>query len=174
MTFADVAGHRYDAAQIAGRKASVFLFVSSQCPISNVYAPRFASLADTYGKLGAQVFAVYANAQESLAEIKTHARQHKLTFPVVRDAGSRLADKLGATVTPQAVVMDASGTIRYRGRIDDNAVATKVTRHELAEALQAVLNNRPVATSENARLRLRDPAGRTRCRCCARSPDLRA
>src|SRR6266513_1843858 len=65
VSFADIQGKRYDQQSIAAHKATVFLFVSSQCPIANVYTPRFLSLASDYGKKDVAVFAVYSNPQES-------------------------------------------------------------------------------------------------------------
>ncbi len=152
LTFRDLSGKTYGPAELGAHKATVFLFTSTQCPVSNVYAPRFAALAETYGKQGAQVFAVYANAQESLAEISRSAQQRGLTFPVVKDAQGALATRLGATMTPQAVVVDAGGIVRYRGRIDDNPVATRVTARDLNDALDAVLAGRAVAHPQTVAL----------------------
>ena len=47
LNFADLSGKTYTRSSI-GSKATVFLFVSAQCPISNVYTPRFNALAADY------------------------------------------------------------------------------------------------------------------------------
>jgi len=148
VSFADIQGKRYDQQSFAAHKATVFLFVSSQCPIANVYTPRFLSLAEKYEKQGVQLFAVYSDRQESLSDITQHARDRKYTFPAVRDAGAALADQLGAKTTPEAVLIDSKGEVQYRGRIDDNPVATRVTSHDLEAALDAVLAGKPVANPE--------------------------
>src|SRR5438477_1589641 len=88
LAFADIKGHRYDFQTLSAHKASVFLFISSQCPIANVYTPRFLALAEKYDKQGVQVFAVYSDRQESLADVEKHAKERKLSFPVIRDAGA--------------------------------------------------------------------------------------
>ena len=150
LAFRDVQGNAYSSQAVTSHKASVFLFLSSQCPVSNVYAPRLVSLAADYAKKDVPFYAVYPDWQESLADVTAHAKQHGITFPVVRDTRAALTDKLGATVTPEAVVVDSAGTVRYRGRIDDNAVATRVTVHDLQEALDAVLQDKPVAHPESA------------------------
>ena len=142
--FADIQGHRFDVQSLGAKKASVFLFISSQCPIANVYTPRFLALAEKYEKQGVQLFAVYSDRQESLAEITKHSKDRGLTFSVVRDAGAALADRLGAKFTPEAVLVDAKGAVKYRGRIDDNPVATHVTRHDLEDAIGAVLAGKSV------------------------------
>jgi len=148
LTFNDLTGKAYTAQDIAAHKASVFLFVSGQCPVSNVYTPRMNALASAYRTKGVQVFAVYSDRQESASDITRHAKEHGLTFPIVKDTTNRLADTLGAQMTPEAIVVDATGAVRYRGRIDDNAVATRVSAHDLNAALDAVLNGKPVAHPE--------------------------
>jgi len=145
ISFSDIAGKTYTRAAISAHKATVFLFVSAQCPISNVYTPRFNALAADYGKRDVQVFAVYANRQEGLADVTKHVKDRNLTFPAVRDARGALADALGAKVTPEAVILNSQGTLCYRGRFDDNSVPTRVTSHDLTDALDAVLNDKPVA-----------------------------
>ncbi|MCW3098993.1 MAG: Peroxiredoxin [Chthonomonadaceae bacterium] len=148
LAFNDLTGKAYTAQDIAAHKASVFLFISGQCPVSNVYTPRMNALVAAYSARDVQVFAVYSDRQESAADITRHAKEHALTFPVVKDSTNVLADSLGAKMTPEAIVVDASGTVRYRGRIDDNAVATRVSVHDLNAALDAVLDGKPVAHPE--------------------------
>ena len=148
LTFNDLTGKAYSAQDITAHKASVFLFVSGQCPVSNVYTPRMNALAAAYGPRDVQVFAIYSDRQESALDITRHAKEHGLTFPIVKDGRNALADQLGAKTTPEAVVVDAAGTVRYRGRIDDNAVATHVGVHDLDAALDSVLAGKPVAHAE--------------------------
>jgi peroxiredoxin len=145
ISFADLNGKTYTRNSIGSSKATVFLFISAQCPISNIYTPRFNALAADYAQKGVQVFAIYSDRQESVADIARHVKDRKLTFPAVKDAHGTLADALGAKLTPEAVVVDAQGAICYRGRIDDNAVVTRVTSHDLTNALNAVLKGEAVA-----------------------------
>ena len=56
-------------------------------------------------------------------------------------------------VTPTAVLVDARGAIRYRGRIDNKYAALgkprqQITEHNLTDALNAVLSGAPVANPE--------------------------
>jgi hypothetical protein len=148
LTFSDVTGRHYDSQALKAHKATVFLFVSSQCPISNVYTPRFLALAERAIKQGVQVLAVYSDRQENLGDIIRHAKERGFTFPVIRDAGAALADSLGAKMTPEAVVVDSRGQIKYRGRIDDNPVATRVTSRDLETAVECVIDGKPVPKLE--------------------------
>ncbi|HLK57013.1 MAG TPA: redoxin domain-containing protein [Chthonomonadaceae bacterium] len=144
LRFTDLAGKSYGQAEIAAHKATIFLILSAQCPVCNVYAPRLAGLAETYGNQGVAVYGVYPDRQETAGEITRSAQERALTFPIIKDSKGALADRLGATTTPQAIVVDATGVVRYRGRIDDNSVATKITSHDLTDALDALLAGNPV------------------------------
>lgn len=145
ITWSDVSGKRYGAADLAQAKATVFLFSSTQCPIANQYAPRMADLAKDYAPRGVRVFLVNANVEDSRDAVKRYAAERKLPFPAVKDAGTALADRLGASATPEAVVVDSAGVVRYLGRIDDNQDRAKVTRSDVREALDALIAGKPVA-----------------------------
>lgn len=144
----DLSGKTWTGADVAAHKATVFLFIACQCPISNAYAPRMTRLAGRYGPRGVLFLGVYSNRQEGRAEIAGNAREHSLAFPVIRDADAALAELIGAKMTPEAIVADASGAIRYRGRIDDNVLTTQVRSSDLRAALDAVLDGKAVARSE--------------------------
>ncbi len=53
------------------------------------------------------------------AEVQAYGKAFGLTFPIHLDPGFRLAAPLGATVTPEVVLVDRDRRIRYSGRIDD-------------------------------------------------------
>lgn len=140
----DMGGHIFDAGTIAGHKATVFVFLSTQCPVSKVYAPRLNTLAREYGTRGVQTLGVFSNMQEGRAEVAAFAKGRGLAFPIVRDGDARLASQFHATMTPQAFVVNSSGAVVYSGRVDDNADASQVHHRDLKEALDAVLAGRAV------------------------------
>src|SRR5258706_497785 len=55
-----------------------------------------------------------------------------------------VARALGAVFTPQAILVDTHGTVRYLGRIDDNPDPEKVVRRDLKEAMDALLDGKPI------------------------------
>ncbi len=132
----------------ASAPATVLLFTAVDCPISNRYAPEVRRLAARYAGLGVRVWLVYANRDESPAGARAHATAFDYGLPVALDPGGVLADRAGATVTPEVAVFDRTGALAYRGRIDDRYLDFGVDRpvatsHDLADALAAVTAGRP-------------------------------
>lgn len=97
----------------------VVVFLGTECPLANLYARRVAELQQAYGPRGVAFVGVMSNRQDSIAEIAAFVRRHELQFPVLKDAGNRLADRLGAERTPEAFVLDRDRMVRYWGRVDD-------------------------------------------------------
>ncbi len=132
-TVTDLSGKTH---ALASAKASVFFFTSNECPIARRYAPKMRELSQSYQPKGVQAFLVNASGADSAESFKKWAGERKFSLPLVKDTGGKLAEKLGATLTPEAVVLDASGAVRYVGRIDESA-----------DALDAVLAGQPVKKS---------------------------
>ncbi|GAB4452909.1 MAG: thioredoxin family protein [Armatimonadaceae bacterium] len=141
-TLTDIEGKAHPLG-MAKKQPTVFLFLSVECPIANRYTPRIVALASEYGAKGVAFFAVYPNQIETVEAVRQHSGERKIGFPVVRDSGA-LTKEFGATTTPEAVVLDGSGKVRYQGRIDDNADTIRVRTADLRNALDAVLAGKPV------------------------------
>lgn len=148
LSFKDLSGRAYTLKDLQPFRATVFLFFSQQCPASQKYAQRFVQLQNDYAPKGVKVFGVNSNLLESRADVERYAQEAGFNFSVVKDEGTALADQLGAHITPEAIVIDALGVVRYRGRIDDNPEADKVTQHYLRDALDAMLSGKPVTRAE--------------------------
>jgi hypothetical protein len=130
-------------------RVSVVVFYSTQCPISNEYSDRMNALYKQYSSKGVQLVFVNANQNESAGEMISHSKSAEFVFPVYKDTGNVLADRLGATVTPEAYVFDASGTLRYHGHIDDARNPARAQVHGLRNALDQVLAGQPVTKAES-------------------------
>ena len=135
----------------AGTKAIVFVFTSTDCPISNRYAPEVRRLVDTFGPDGVVFRLVYPGAADSDAAIRAHLKafSYEGAIGALRDSTFALVKYAGATITPEAAVY-ANGKIVYRGRIDDRFVdlgveRPKATTRDLADALTAIVAGKPVA-----------------------------
>jgi peroxiredoxin len=136
------------AAPAAG--ATVLLFYSSECPISNTYSPTLDELMTKFQAKPLKWIGVCVDPDLTDAEVQTHARDFKLKFRIARDRHGSFARKIGATMTPEAFLIDAQGQIRYHGRIDDQFHARRVrnatpTGGELRDAITAVLAGKDVS-----------------------------
>jgi hypothetical protein len=129
------------------QKATVAIFVSANCPMSQAYEQRMAALAREFGD-AVRFVGVDANRDETPEQIAKHFTHLGLGFPIVKDAHNRLADRLGAQVTPDAFVFDPGGALRYHGRIDDSKDASGARSHDLRDALRAVIAGKAPAHSE--------------------------
>jgi len=135
----------------AGAKAVVFLFTATDCPISNRYAPEIQRLYQAYSDKGVKFFLIYPNPADTPALIREHAKSFGYSAEALRDPKQALAKFVGATITPEAAVY-AGGRVAYRGRIDDRVVdlgleRPAATKHDLADALAAIVAGKPVAQS---------------------------
>lgn len=148
-----VAGQARDLFAPAG-PANVLLFVASDCPISNGYAPEIQRICRDYRARGVRCALVYEDAGIDDARVRAHRDAYGYSgFEVVVDADRAIARRARATVTPQAVVVGPGGAVKYRGRIDNKYVALGqqrrvVTVHDLRAAVEAVLGGRAVASPE--------------------------
>ncbi len=130
---------------------AVLFFVTNDCPVSNAFAPEIARICAEYQPKGAACKLVYVDPGLSDAAAREHAATYRHgDYPRVVDRHHELVKAAGATVTPEAVVMDSSGKILYRGRIDNSIVTLgqsrrPATERDLRDALDATLAGKPVA-----------------------------
>ncbi len=143
----DLAGNPVDP--FANRApVAVLLFVQTDCPISNRYAPTIARLHARFQPQGVAFYLVYPDRREDADAIRRHREEYDLPGQALRDVQHALVDRVGARVTPEAVVLGERGNIVYRGRIDDRYMALdqmrpQPTRNDLANALATALAGRP-------------------------------
>ena len=129
------------------------LFLGRDCPISDGYSLELAKLAKDYSLRGVAFVGLIPDADVTPAECEVHVKEFGLPFEVRPDRDRKTARAAGATNVPQAVVY-RDGARVYSGRIDDrySSVGGKrrehPTRHDLREALDAILAGLPVTVPE--------------------------
>ena len=148
FTLPDADGVAHSLASLKGKNGTVLIFIATRCPVSNGYNERMEKLAQDYKAKGVSVVGINANVTEPASEVKSHAAEKHLTFTILKDEGSKLADRLGAERTPEVYFLDASNRLVYHGRIDNAQNPANVTGSELRDALDAVLAGKPVAKAE--------------------------
>jgi peroxiredoxin len=135
---------------LKGKNGAVLIFISVQCPVSNGYNERMEKLAQDYKARGVNVIGINSNATEPTAEVKSHAGEKHLTFTILKDDGNKIADRLGATKTPEAYVLDANSKLLYHGRIDNSQNTANITSNDLREALDEMLSGKPISKTGGA------------------------
>lgn len=148
FTLPDVDNKERSLKSLAGKNGTVLLFVAVQCPVSNAYNERMEKLAQDYKAKGIAVIGINSNVAEDAAAVKAHATDNKLSFTILKDPGNKIADKLGASVTPEAYFLDASNKLVYHGRIDNARNAAEVQTPDLRNALDASLAGKAIEKSE--------------------------
>jgi len=131
-----------------GKKATVIMFVSTRCPVSNAYNERMVALAKKYAAQSVAFMGIDADQNEPKAEIASFSKEHGFTFPVLVDRGNKVSDAYNAHVTPETYVIDSKGVLVYHGRIDNDMDTENVKTHELADALDAMLAGKPVVRAQ--------------------------
>lgn len=130
-------------------QAVVLVFVSTDCPIANRYAPTIEALYERYRSKPVGFWLVFPDPSESREAIHEHLAAYRHAAPALRDPEHRLVEICRATKTPEAVVFAPRRKLAYRGRIDDlftdfGKSRQQPTRHDLRDAIDAVLEGRAV------------------------------
>jgi hypothetical protein len=148
IAVADAEGRVHQPLRLEGLRASVLFFVTTDCPIANQYAPEIAAIAADHAAQPVHFWVVQVDPDLTAEKAREHARSYGIPCPVLLDRGHDLVCFAGATLTPEAAIVTADGLV-YRGRIDDlyadfGEKRAVVTRHDLRQALAAVLAGKPV------------------------------
>ncbi|HWI17832.1 MAG TPA: hypothetical protein VNT81_08795 [Vicinamibacterales bacterium] len=130
---------------------TVYVFTTTDCPISNRYAPEIQRLAARFASQ-AEFVLVYPVPGDSDAKIRDHKKKFAYALESVRDADLKLVKLTGATVTPEVAVMDGQRLL-YRGRIDDRYIEfgrerIKPTQRDLEDALTAAIAGKPMPVKQ--------------------------
>lgn len=132
-----------------GEKAMVWLFIRSDCPISNRYAPEIERLYDKYWPQGVQFRLVYPEAHLDVSAMERHREEYGYKVPALLDPRHQYVARAGARVTPECAVF-VHGRLIYSGRIDDwfadiGKARQQAAHHDLDGVLAEVVAGKTVA-----------------------------
>jgi peroxiredoxin len=148
FTLPDVSGVDRALASLKGKNGTVLLFISVGCPVSNAYNERMEKLHQDYKDKGIAVIGINSNVSEEAAAAKAHAAEKGLTFAILKDPGNKVADKLGASKTPEAYFLDGNNKLLYHGRIDNSQNPAAIEANDLRNAIDASLAGKPIEKTE--------------------------
>jgi peroxiredoxin len=140
-----VDGKTWSRDDFRDRPVLVVLFICNHCPYVQAVEDRIIALRRDYEARGVQLIGICANDPTDYPDDRPQKllerwRAKDYGFPYLVDDTQDVARAFDAVCTPDIYVYDRERKLAYHGRIDDNwQQPGKVRRHELREALDALL-----------------------------------
>jgi peroxiredoxin len=147
FSLSDVNGKALSPKDYQGSKGTVFIFLSAQCPVVKGYIERIQAVAKDYSGKGVNFVGINSNSTEDLAWVKSDTEKN-FPFTMLIDPGNKIADKWGASVTPEVYYFGADGKLAYRGAIDNDRRGENITKTYLRDALDSALSNKAISEKE--------------------------
>jgi thiol-disulfide isomerase/thioredoxin len=138
---------------LEGKKAAVFVFLATDCPLSQSYTLTLNELSKEYEGSGVRFVGVFSGSEPQKGAVDDFVKTYNLKFQTIKDPDFKLADFLHASKTPEAFLVNSTSQAIYKGAIDDWAPElglhrTVVTKHYLKDALDSMLSDKPVVIKE--------------------------
>ena len=144
----DLAGNPVNPLKSGGGRIVVLVFVRTDCPVANRYAPRIQKLSEQHAAKAA-FWLVYPSKAESAEMIQKHEREYGYKIPALRDPQHVLVKESQVEITPEVAVFSTDRRLVYHGRIDNlyediGRTRSVATTHELEDAISAALGGKSV------------------------------
>jgi peroxiredoxin len=144
----DADGRAHSLASLKGRSGTALIFFSVQCPVCNAYNERLEKLYAEYRARGIAIVGIDANSDETAEQVRSFVREKRLSFPLLRDPGNKIADRFGAAHTPEVFFLDAGGRLVYHGAIDNSMNPQMINASHLRNAIEAVLAGKQIERAD--------------------------
>lgn len=149
MELSTIEGTSFSFTGINKNKATVLLFLSPDCPLSQKYTLPFRELQNKYKRDNVRFVGIVPGKNHTNSSIKKFASEYHLEIPLLLDEDYELTHNLQATITPEVFIIDKKGKTFYSGCIDNWFVELGkkrevVTEKYLDNALNAILNDQEV------------------------------
>jgi peroxiredoxin len=144
FTLPDLNGENRSLNELKGEKGAVVVWLSAQCPVVKDYNNRINEIADEFKAKGINFIGINSNATESLEWVKSDAAKVGYKFPVLIDKDNVLADKFGATVTPEVFYFNEKNVLVYHGAIDNDQKGDNIINNYLRDAFNLTLSGKAV------------------------------
>ena len=118
VAITDVDGKKATLSALSGAVGAVIVVRDAECPVTQRYSPRLVELEKEFGPKG-YTFTYVDVTPHSRADAKADAAKYQLTGRTILDGDRKIVNALRAASAAEAFVIDARGTLRYRGAIDD-------------------------------------------------------
>jgi peroxiredoxin len=145
-------GRTYRLADFKDAKILVVFFTCNHCPYVTGSDETTRQTALRFQPKGVRFVGINANSQNTYAEdsfplMVERMKQHGFPWVYLHDESQDVARAYGAMRTPHFYVFDAARKLIYTGRgVDNPKDSSKVTRNDLADALEDAVAGRPIRT----------------------------
>ena len=107
LRFKDIRALPRSLADLGTKRAYVFVFTTTSCPLVRRSIPKLIDLDARYGPQDVQIVAVNVGVDDTIRDMAAQAIDLEAAFPFVKDADLSCATALGVTRTPGVAVLDA-------------------------------------------------------------------
>lgn len=132
---------------LKGEKGTIVVFLSAQCPVVKQYDDRLNKVVADFQAKGINTIGINSNVTEYSADKFDWMKSHHVEnykFPVLIDKDNIIADKWGATATPEIYFFDKDGKLAYHGAIDNDQSGRNIKMFYLEDALNQYLGGESV------------------------------
>ncbi len=150
-----VGGEDISLSKNAGAQGSLVMFICNHCPFVVHLIKEIGNIDKDYDGRGISIFAINSNdidkhpddAPDKMAAL---ARSEGWSFPYLFDASQETAKRYGAACTPDFFLLDSSGKLVFRGRMDGSSPGNEVpvTGEDLRAALDALLSGAQIGEQQ--------------------------
>ena len=149
----------YSLSSFKDAKILVIIFSAPHCPTAQAYEERIIKIQNDYKKNGLQVVMINPNSPKSVCleergytdlgdtfeDMQIRYKEKGYNFPFLDDGETEETSiKYGPVATPHAFVFDKDRILRYVGRIDDSEQIGTESKHDLKNAIEAILAGKEV------------------------------
>lgn len=133
----------------SGKKATVLLFTTIDCPVANALLPEITRIQREFTAQGVTFALVHVDPDTTEAKAREHASAYGIQMPIVLDPKHHLVKRCQATCTPEAFLLRQDGSTAYHGRINNLYAAPgkrrrAPTTHDLRDAITALLTGKKI------------------------------
>ncbi len=126
---------------------TIYVFLSTSCSMSQYYVDELNTLQDSFSDDGLLIIGIFPNFYEKVEDILRFKDKYGIKFKISLDTSFYYTEKLGASITPQAFLLDSRDSLVYSGLIDDGFFMPGVRKgtikhHYLMDAIRKYFNDK--------------------------------
>lgn len=150
FTLTDQAGNEHTLSDLRG-KIVVLEWINPQCPFVQRHygAGTMTKLDGEFPDDEVAWLAIDSSHFVEAADAEAWRQEHEIAYPILLDNSGEVGHAYDATTTPNMFVIDAEGTLRYMGAIDDDPRGRSDSpTNYVNQAVQALRNGEAVETAQ--------------------------